>query len=166
MARRVGYWLGVAALVVGSAAVVSLVWRGAAVAPGLRSLSLRAITMGKPGVYIHPNTSAEFRTPAITTVVALVALPWIARRRGAFGPVADSWVARLAQVGGSAAIYLLVLVLARLAQRLGERSRCGRVPVPEPEERGAEGSDDHVANRDPRCRGATLASWSEEHGNT
>lgn len=118
--RRVAYWLGAAALAVGAASVVLLVWQGAPVAPGLRSLSLRAITMGKPGVYIDPSTSAEFRSLAITTVVELVALPWVARKRGAFGPVGDSWAARVVRVGGSAAICLLVLVLARLAQTLGE----------------------------------------------
>ena len=117
--RRIGYWLGVAALAVGAAEMVSLVWRGAAVAPGFRSISVPAQSLGT-GIYVDPGTTSDFRTLAITTVVVLAALPWVARRRGAFGPVSDSPAARVVRVGGCAAICVLVLVLARLAQTLGE----------------------------------------------
>jgi len=117
--RRIGYWLGVAALAVGSAKVVSLVWRGASVAPGFRSISSPTISLGA-GVYVDPHTTGEFRSLAIATVVLLVALPWVARRRGVFGPVSDSSAARVVRVGGCAGISVLVLVLARLAQTLGE----------------------------------------------
>ena len=117
--RRLGYWLGVAALAVGASEMVSLVWRGAAVAPGFRSVSVPTITLGT-GIYVDPNTAGDFRSLAITTVVVLAALPWVARRRGAFGPVSDNSAARVVRVGGCAAICILVLVLARLAQTLGE----------------------------------------------
>ena len=117
--RRLGYWLGVAALAVGASEMVSLVWRGAAVAPGFRSISVPTISLGT-GIYVGPNTAGDFRSLAITTVVVLAALPWVARRRGAFGPASDNLAARGVRVGGCAAICVLELVLARLAQTLGE----------------------------------------------
>jgi hypothetical protein len=117
--RRIGYWLGVAALAVGASEMVSLVWRGAPVAPGFRSASVPQQNLGT-GIYVDPNTAGDFRSLAITTVVVLAALPWVARRRGAFGPASDSPAARVVRVGGCAAICVLVLVLARLAQTLGE----------------------------------------------
>jgi hypothetical protein len=117
--RRIVHWLGVAALAVGAAEVVSLIWRGASVAPGSRSISSPTTSLGA-GVYVDPHTTAEFRSLAIATVAFLAALPWVARRRGAFGPVSDSSAARVVRVSGCAAICVLVLVLARLAQTLGE----------------------------------------------
>ena len=117
--RRLGYWLGVAALAVGASEMVSLVWRGAAVAPGFRSVSVPTISLGT-GIYVDPNTTGDFRSLAITTVVALAALPWVARRRGVFGPASDNSAARVVRVGDCATICVLVLVLARLAQTLGE----------------------------------------------
>jgi hypothetical protein len=117
--RRLAYWLGVAALALGASEMVSLVWQGAAVAPGFRSVSVPTITLGT-GIYVDPNTTADIRSLAITTVVVLAALPWVARRRGAFGPASDNFAARVVRVGGCAAICVLVLVLARLAQTLGE----------------------------------------------
>jgi hypothetical protein len=117
--RRIVCWLGVAALAVGAARVVSLVWQGASVAPGFRSISSPSIRLGA-GVYVDPHTAGEFRSLAIMTAVLLAALPWVGRRRGAFGPVSDGAAARIVRVGGCAAICLLVLVLARLAQTLGE----------------------------------------------
>ena len=117
--RRLGYWLGVAALAVGASEMVSLVWRGAAVAPGFRSISVPTISLGT-GIYVDPNTTGDFRSLAIRTVIVLAALPWVARRRGAFGPVSDNSAARVVRVVACAAICVLVLVLARLAQTLGE----------------------------------------------
>jgi len=117
--RRIAYWLAIAALAVGAAEVVSLIWRGAAVAPGFRPISWPTSSLGA-GVYVDPHTTGEFRSLAIATVVLLVALPWIARRRGAFGPVSDSSAARVVRVGGCAGICVLVLVLARQAETLGE----------------------------------------------
>jgi hypothetical protein len=119
MFRRIGYWLGIAALAGAAVAVVSLVWRGASVAPGYKSVSLRAAVAGS-GVYIDPHTTESYRMLAIATVVLLVALPWLARRRGVFGPAGDSAAARVLRVAGCGAICVLVLVLARLAQSLGE----------------------------------------------
>jgi hypothetical protein len=71
-------------------------------------------------VYVDPHTTGEFRSLAIATVFILAALPWVARRRCAFGPVSDSSAARVVRVSGCAGICVLVLVLARLAQTLGE----------------------------------------------
>jgi hypothetical protein len=124
--RRLGYWLGVAALALGASEMVSLVWRGAAVAPGFRSVSAPTISLGT-GIYVDPNTTGDFRSLAITTVVVLAALPWAARRRGAFGPTSDNSAARVVRVVGCAAICVLVLVLARLAQTLGENLADGEL---------------------------------------
>jgi hypothetical protein len=44
----------------------------------------------------------------------------LAGRRGVFGPVGDSLAGRVVRVSGCAGICVLVLVLARLAQTLGE----------------------------------------------
>ena len=72
------------------------------------------------GIYVDPNTTGDFRSLAITTVVVLAALPWVAGRRGDFGPASHNSAARVVRVGGCAAICVLVFVLARLAQTLGE----------------------------------------------
>jgi hypothetical protein len=119
LVRRIVYWLGVATLAMGAAEMVSLVWRGAPVASGLRSVSVPQMNLGT-GIYVDPNTTGDFRSLAITTVVVLAVLPWVARRRGAFGPASDNSAARVVRVGGCAAICVLVLVLSRLAQTLGE----------------------------------------------
>ena len=66
--RRIVYWLGVAALAVVAAEVVSLVWRGASVAPGFRSISSPTTSLGA-GVYVDPHTTGEFRSLAIATVI-------------------------------------------------------------------------------------------------
>jgi hypothetical protein len=117
--RRIVYWLGVAALTVSAVVVVSLVWQGASVAPGFRSISSPTVSLGS-GVYVDPHTTGEFRSLAIATVLLLVALPWVGRRQGVFGSVSDSSAARVVRVSGGAGICVLVLVLARLAQTLGE----------------------------------------------
>ena len=122
--RRIGYWLGVAAIAVGASEMVSLVWRGAPVAPGFKSVSVPQLNLGT-GIYVDPDTGGDFRSLAITTVIVLAALPWVARRRGAFGPVSDSSAARVVRVGGCAATCVLVLILARLAQTLGEDVAAG-----------------------------------------
>ena len=118
--RRIVYLLGVAALAIGAAEVVSA---GLAGRFGLLRASgpfPRPPPRMGVGVYVDPHTTGEFRSLAIATVVALAALPWVARRRGAFGPASDSSAARVVRVGGCAGICVLVLVLARLAQTLGE----------------------------------------------
>jgi hypothetical protein len=122
--RRIGYWLGVAATAVGASEMLSLVWRGAPVAPGFRSVSVPQLTVGT-GIYVDPDTTGDFRSLAITTVIVLAVLPWVARRRAAFGPASDSLAARVVRVGVCAATCVLVLVLARLAQTLGENLATG-----------------------------------------
>jgi hypothetical protein len=117
--HRIGYWLGVAAVAAGASEMVSLVWRGAPVAPGFRSVSVPQMSVGT-GIYVDPHTTGDFRSLAITTVIVLAALPWGSRRRGSFGPAGGSSAARLVRVGGCAAVCVLVFVLARLAQTLGE----------------------------------------------
>jgi hypothetical protein len=44
----------------------------------------------------------------------LVGLPWVARRRGVFGPVGRSVAARAVRAGGCAALVVLVLDIARI----------------------------------------------------
>lgn len=85
MARRIGYWLGVAAMAVTAAAVVASIWHGA---PADRD-------------------AAWDKARVILLVALLTGLPWVARRRGMFGPARRSVIARLVRVGGCAAVCVL-----------------------------------------------------------
>jgi len=69
---------------------------------------------GWPGAPADPATLIN-RVDVIAAVVMLAGLPWLARR--VFGPVGDSWLARIVRVGGYAAVFALVLAKAE-----GERS--------------------------------------------
>jgi hypothetical protein len=79
MARRIGYWIGAAGIAAAAAWVIWLSWRTAARA--------------------DPEGVTD-RVRVLVGAVTLAGLPWIARGRGWFGPVADSGVARLARIGG------------------------------------------------------------------
>ncbi len=92
MVRRIGYGLGLAAVAAGAACTVWLSW---------------------PGATADPATPVN-RARVIVMVAVLAGLPWVARRRGVFGPVGDSIAARVVRVGGCAAVCALVLVVARL----------------------------------------------------
>ncbi len=97
MARRIGYRLGVAAVAVAAAGVVWVGWRGASA---------------------NPETPFD-RARVIVLVAALAGLPWVARRRGVFGPAGDSIAARVVRVSGCAAVCAVVLGIARVDQFAG-----------------------------------------------
>ncbi|MGO9082883.1 MAG: hypothetical protein ACLQDY_28290 [Streptosporangiaceae bacterium] len=97
MVRRIGYWLGVAAVAVAAALAVRYLWSGA-----------------------HAARDAWWDKARMLLLIALLAgLPWIARRRGVFGPAGRSVTARAVRVGGSAALVGLMLDLARIEQFRG-----------------------------------------------
>ena len=94
MMRRICYGLGVAAVAV---AVAGLVWRA---------------WPGRPG---DVEVSVD-RVRVLVLAAALAGLPWVARRRGVFGPAGRSAVARLVRVGGCAALCCLVLAIVWIDQ--------------------------------------------------
>jgi hypothetical protein len=97
MIRRVGYGLGVAAVAVAAALAVRYVWSGA-----------------------HAGRDAWWDRARMLLLVALLAgLPWVARRRGVFGPVGRSVAARAVRAGGGAALVALVLDYARIEHYRG-----------------------------------------------
>ena len=83
MARRIGYWTGAAAVMAAVAWVVWLSWQTAPPA--------------------DPESVTD-RVRVLVGAAALAGLPWVARRRGLFGPVANSIVPRLVRILGCAAI--------------------------------------------------------------
>lgn len=92
MIRRIGYGVGVAAVAVAAALAVRYLWSGA-----------------------HAGRDAGWDKARMVLLVALLAgLPWVARRRGVFGPVGRSIAARAVRAGGSAALVALVLDVARV----------------------------------------------------
>jgi hypothetical protein len=92
MARKIGYWIGAAAVAGVAAWVVWLSWRTA------------------PGA--DPERVTD-RIRVLVGAVALIALPWVARQRGLFGPVGGSVAARLVRVAACAAICCMGLALVR-----------------------------------------------------
>ena len=92
MARRIGYWVGIAGMGAAAAWVVWLSWRAAGPA--------------------DPESVTD-RVRVLVGAGALAALPWVARSRSLFGPVADSGVARLVRIGGCAAICAMGLGVVR-----------------------------------------------------
>jgi len=70
-----------------------------------------------------PRIDVEVGTDRVRLLVAataLIALPWIGRRRGWFGPVGNSVAARLGRVAGCAAIWSPALYLVRLDKQTGQ----------------------------------------------
>ena len=70
----------------------------------------------------QPADDPEYATDRVRILVgaaALVVLPWVGRRRGLFGPVGRSLVARLVRVAGAAALCGLAVSLIRLDQHHG-----------------------------------------------
>jgi hypothetical protein len=94
MVRRICYGLGVAAVAV---AVAGLVWR---TWPGRRG---------------DVEISVD-RVRVLVLAAVLAGLPWVARRRGVFGPAGRSAAARLVRVGGCAALCCLVLAIVWIDQ--------------------------------------------------
>lgn len=98
MARRIGYWVGAAGLVAAAAWVIWLSWRTAPPADPERATDRARVLVG---------------------AVALAGLPWVARGRGWFGPVADSSAARLVRIGGCAAICGMGLAIVHIDRHSG-----------------------------------------------
>ncbi len=98
MARKIGYWTGVAAIAAAAALVMWLSWRAA-------------------GPADPESVTDRFRV--LVGAGALASLPWVARRRSLFGPVADSGVARLVRIGGCAAICAMGLGIVRVDRNAG-----------------------------------------------
>jgi hypothetical protein len=93
MLRRIGYGLGVVAVALAAALVVRNIWHG-----GL------GIGWGKARV--------------ILLLALMAGLPWVARRRGVFGPVGTSITARVVRAGGCAVLLALVLDFTRVQRVL------------------------------------------------
>jgi hypothetical protein len=92
MVRRIGYGLGVVAVAVAAVLAVRYLWSGA-----------------------HAGRDAGWDKARMVLLVGLLAgLPWVARRRGVFGPVGRSVAARAVRAGGCAAMVALVLDVARV----------------------------------------------------
>ena len=97
MVRRIAYWLGIAAVAVAAALAVRYLWSG-----------------------VHASRDAWWDKARMLLLMALFAgLPWVARRRGVFGPAGRSVTARAVRVAGGAALVALVLDLARIEQFRG-----------------------------------------------
>jgi hypothetical protein len=99
VARKVVYWVGVAA--------------AAAVAAWTIWLSWRAV---RPPYYDPPVVTDRIRV--VAGIAAFVVLPWVGRRRGWFGPVGSSIIARLVRVAGCAAMCGLGVVVVRMDSHL------------------------------------------------
>jgi len=98
MARRIGYWIGVAGIAAAAALAAWLSWRAAGPADA-------------------ESVADRFRI--LVGAGALAALPWVARGRSLFGPVADSGVARFVRIGGCAAICSMGLGIVRIDRHAG-----------------------------------------------
>jgi hypothetical protein len=92
MVRRIGYGLGVAAVAVAAALAVRYVWSGA----------------------LAGHDAGWDKARVLLLVGLLAGLPWVARRRGVFGPVGTSVAARAVRAGGCAALVALVLDFGRI----------------------------------------------------
>jgi hypothetical protein len=96
MVRRIGYGLGIVAVALAAALVVRYIWNGA-----------------------HTGPAGGWAKARVVLLVALMAgLPWVARRRGVFGPVGPSIAARVVRACGCAALVALVLDFTRVQRVL------------------------------------------------
>jgi len=91
MVRRIGYGLAVVAVAVTAWLVARDVWSTA----------------------LAGRDAGWDKARLVLLLVLLAGLPWVARRRGVFGPVGASIAARAVRAGGCAAVLILVLDLAR-----------------------------------------------------
>lgn len=97
MVRKFVYWLGMGAVAAAAAWVVWLTWRAYPAADPLTVTDRVRVGVG---------------------AAALVVLPWVARRRGWFGPVGGSITARLVRVAGCAAVCGLGVAVVRMDSHL------------------------------------------------
>jgi hypothetical protein len=98
MMRKVVYWLGVGAVAAAGTWAVWLSWQ---VSPAA-----------------DPQTVTD-HVRVLVGAAALVALPWVGRRRGWFGPVGSSITARLVRVAGCVAVCGLGMAVVRMDSHLG-----------------------------------------------
>jgi hypothetical protein len=93
MLRRIGYGLGIVAVALAAALVVRYIW--------------------------HGGLGAGWAKARIVLLLALmVGLPWVARRRGVFGPVGPSITARVVRAVGCAALLAVVWDFTRVQRVL------------------------------------------------
>jgi hypothetical protein len=104
MARKIGYWIGVAGIAAAAAMVLWLSWRATGPADPERVTDRFRVLVGAG---------------------ALAVLPWVARGRGLFGPVADSGAARFVRIAGCAAICAMGLGIVRADRNAGINSVVG-----------------------------------------
>ena len=93
MARRIVYWLGLGGVVTAAAWAVILSWQQTQAAD------------------VENMTD---RARILAGAAALLLLPWLGRRRGAFGPVGDSVAARLVRAAGCGAICDVGMAFVRI----------------------------------------------------
>lgn len=91
--RKVVYWLGIGAVAAAAAWAVWLSWHTSPAADAL---------------------TVTDRVRVLVGVTALALLPWVGRRHGWFGPVANSITARLVRVAGCAAVCGLGAAIVRM----------------------------------------------------
>ena len=111
MVRKVVYWVGVAA--------------AAAVAAWTIWLSWRAV---RPPYYDPPVVTDRIRV--LAGIAAFVVLPWLGRRRGWFGPVGSSIIARMVRVAGCPAMCGLGVVVVRMDSHLRAGANIGPFSLP------------------------------------
>jgi hypothetical protein len=109
--RKVVYWLGCGAV---AAAAAWAVWQ-----------SWRAV----PAPYDDPQTVTD-RVRVLAGIGALVVLPWVGRRHGWFGPVANSITARLVRVASCAAMCFLGIAIVRMDAHLHAGANVGPFSLP------------------------------------
>jgi len=95
--RKVVYWLGAGPVAAASGWVVWLTWHGYGA---------------------DDPMAVTDRIRVLVGVAALVILPWVGRRHGWFSPVGSSRTARLARLGGCAAVCGVGVALVRMDSRL------------------------------------------------
>src|SRR5689334_21369935 len=91
--RKVVYWLGIGAVAAAAGWAVWLSWHTSPAADAL---------------------TVTDRVRVLVGVAALAVLPWVGRRHGWFGPVANSITARLVRVAGCAAVCGLGAAIVRM----------------------------------------------------
>jgi hypothetical protein len=104
MARKIGYWIGALGIAAAAAWVVWLSWRTSPPA--------------------DPESATD-RVRVLVGAITLVGLPWVARGRGWFGPVADSSVVRFVRIGGCAAICGMGLAIVHVDSHAGINGAVG-----------------------------------------
>jgi hypothetical protein len=111
MVRKVMYSVGAGAVAAAAAWAIWLSWR----------------VVRTP--YYDPQLVTD-RVRVLAGAAALIALPWVGRRRGWFGPVGPSITARLVRAAGCAAICGLGMVVVRMDTHLLPGANVGPFSLP------------------------------------